>query len=184
MPHVPGPPKPDPVEVIEVGEKPVPFLRPFDWVATALRSFRERPLPGTYITQASPGFDLFGTSRLPFSTVEVVDGGVGNIEVTGSRVATNKWRQYLSVDVRHDDAPNTHDVRFIRIVQDDTLGFPSIPFASAEIAPEIHFTARMISVPPDGRIGADVDAIGIGGQLFLRALFIEYDIGEPSGDVS
>jgi len=184
MPHVPGPPKPPPIEVVEVGEAPVPFLRPFDWVATALRSFRERPLPGTYITQASPGFDLFGTSRLPFYTVEVVAGGVGSLEVLGSRVAADKWRQYLSVDVRHDDTPNTHDVRFIRVVQDTALGFPSLPFDSSELAPNIHFTARNISVPPDGRIGADLDVIGIGGQLFLRTLFVEYDIGEPSGDIS
>jgi len=184
MPHVPGPPKPPPIEVVEVGEAPVPFLRPFDWVATALRSFRERPLPGTYITQASPGFDLFGTSRLPFYTVEVVAGGVGNLEVLGSRVAADKWRQYLSVDVRHDDTPNTHDVRFVRVVQDATLGFPEVAFDSTELAPAIHFTARNISVPPDGRIGAQLDVIGIGAQLFLRALFIEYDIGEPSGDVS
>jgi len=184
MPHVPGPPKQPPIEVVEVGEQPVPFLRPFDWVATALRSFRERPLPGTYITQASPGFDLFGTSRLPFYTVEVVAGGVGSLEVLGSRVAADKWRQYLSVDVRHDDTPNTHDVTFVRVLQDTALGFPALAFDSAEIAPEIHFTARNISVPPDGRIGAQVTAIGIGGQLFLRTLFVEYDIGEPSGDVS
>lgn len=184
MPHVPGPRKPDPIEVVEVGEKPVPFLRPFDWVATALRSFRERPLPGTYVTQASPGFDLFGTSRLPFYTIEVVAGGVGSLEVLGSRVASDKWRQYLSVDVRHDDAPNTLDVRFVRVLQDTALGFPEVAFDSTELAPEIHFTARNISVPPDGRIGAQVTAIGVGNQLFLRALFIEYDIGEPSGDVS
>lgn len=184
MPHVPGPPKPEPVEVVEVGEKPVPFLRPFDWVATALRSFRERPLPASYITQAAPGFDLFATSRLPEATVEIVAGGTTKLEVFGSKVAANKWRQYLSVDVRHDDTPNVHDVRLTRIIQDDVLGFPTLPFASAEIAPGIHFTARNVSVPPEGRIGAELDSIGIGGQLFLRALFIEYDVGEPSGDVS
>ena len=184
MPHVPGPPKPAPIEVVEVGEKPVPFLRPFDWVATALRSFRERPLPGTYVTQAAPGFDLFATSRLPFYTVEVVAGGVGNLEVVGSRVAADKWRQYLSVDVRHDDGGNVHDVRFVRVLQDTALGFPEVAFDSREIATDVHFTARNISVPPDGRIGAQLSVIGIGAQLFLRALFIEYDIGEPSGDVS
>ena len=184
MPHVPGPPKQPPIEVVEVGEAPVPFLRPFDWVATALRAFRERPLPGTYITQASPGFDLFGTSRLPFYSVEVVAGGVGNIEVTGSRVDADKWRQYLSVSVSHDDVVN-RIMRFTRIVQDTTLGFPELAFEvsgslpSGEIA-----TVRNASVPPDGRIGVDVAAIGAGAQLFLRALFIEYDVGEPSGDVS
>jgi len=184
MPHVPGPPKPPPIEVVEVGEAPVPFLRPFDWVATALRSFRERPLPGTYITQASPGFDLFGTSRIPFYTVEVVAGGVGALEVTGSRVAADKWRQYLSVSVSHDDVVN-RIMRFTRIVQDDALGFPVLAFeVSGSLASGQVATARNASVPPDGRIGADVAAIGVGAQLFLRTLHIEYDIGEPSGDVS
>ena len=184
MPHVPERPKPDPVEVIQVGQKPVPFLRPLEWVATALRSFRERPLPGSYVTEARPTFDLFGTSKLPDYGVEVIAGGVGNLEVLTPRIAVTKWRQYLSVDVSHDDAPNIHDVRFVRTVQDATLGFPSIPFASEEIGPGIHFTARNISVPPDGRIGAELDVIGIGGQLFLRALFVEYDVGEPFGAIS
>lgn len=185
IPHVPGPPKPDPVEVIEVGEAPVPFLRPFDWVSTALRSFRERPLPGTYITQAAPGFDLFGTSQLPNYAIEIINGGVGNIEVTGARVPATKWRQYLSVSVSHDDGIALHRMLFSRVVQDDTAGFPAIPFESSDAlsAAEV-FTARNISVPPDGRISASVAAIGVGAQLHLRTLFIEYDIGEPSGDVS
>ena len=184
MPHVPGPPKPDPVEVIEVGEAPVPFLRPFDWVATALRSFRERPLPGTYITQASPGFDLFGTSRFPEYGIEVVAGGVGNLEVFSARVAAGKWRQYLSMSVSHDDVVN-RIMRFNRVVQDDALGFPAIPFeVSLALPAGAIFTARNASLPPDGRISGSVLAIAVGAQLTLRTLFIEYDIGEPSGDVS
>jgi len=184
MPHVPGPPKPDPVEVIEVGEAPVPFLRPFDWVATSLRSFRERPLPSTYITQASPGFDLFGTSRLPEYRIEVVNGGNGNLEVFGARVPAGRWRQYLSVSVSHNDAVD-HVLFFNRVVQDDTLGFPAIPFAASEPFSSARlFTARNVSVPPDGRMSASVGAIGAGAQLHFRTLFIEYDVGEPSGDVS
>jgi len=183
MPHVPGPPKPDPVEVIEVGEAPVPFLRPFDWVATSLRSFRERPLPSTYITQASPGFDLFGTSRLPEYGVEQIGGGVNQIEVTGARVAAGKWRQYLSVSVSHDD-PTSRIMTLTRVVQHDILGFPALPFAASASLPAAQiFAERNISVPPDGRIGAQVAALSLGAQLFLRTLFIEYDVGEPSGDV-
>ncbi len=184
MPHVPSPPKPDPVEVIEVGQAPVTFLRNFDWVATALRSFRVRPLPSTYITQASPGFDLFGTSRIPEYDIEVINGGVGNIEVSGARVAAGKWRQYLSVSVSHDDVVD-RVLLFSRIVQDDTLGFPVIPFDSSEPqSSERTFTTRNVSVPPDCRISASVRAIGGGAQMHLRTLFIEYDVGEPSGDVS
>jgi len=184
MPHVAGPPKPDPIEVVEVGEAPVPFLRPFDWVATALRSFREKPLPASYITQAAPGFDLFGTSRVTEMVAEVVNGGVDNVEVTGSRVSPLRWRQYLSVSVSHDDATD-RIVALTRVIQDDALGFPILPWAISEpLAAGEVFAGRMVSVPPAGRIGATVPAISLGNQLFLRALFIEYDIGEPSGDVS
>lgn len=183
MPHVPGPPKPEPVEVVEVGEKPVPFLRPFDWVATSLRSFRERPLPGTYVTQAAPGFDLFGTSRVGEMKAEVVNGGVDNFEITGSKVSALKWRQYLSVSVSHDDGTD-RVITLTRVIQDDALGFPILPWAVSEsLAMGLTFIGRMVSVPPSGRIGATVPAISLGNQLFLRALFIEYDIGEPSGDI-
>jgi len=185
MPHIPGPPKPDPVEVIEVGEAPVPFLRPFDWVATALRSFRERPLPGTYITQASPGFDLFGTSRVPEMTAELTQGVLGGVEVFGARVARTKWRQYISVAVSHDD-PVSRIMTLTRIIQDDILGFPVLPWAVSDRAlpANVFLTGRMASVPPDGRIAASVPGIGVGNQLSLRSLFIEYDVGEPSGDIS
>jgi len=184
MPHVPGPPKPDPVEVIEVGESPVPFLRPFDWVATALRSFRERPLPSTYITQAGPGFDLFGTSRLPEYGVEVINGTIGALEVFAAKVDGNKWRQYLSASISHDD-PLALRMRLNRVLQDDTLGFPTIPFAvSLPFPPGTIFAARNASVPPNGRISGSVRVLGAASRLELRTLFIEYDIGEPSGDVS
>ena len=174
-----------PVEVVDVTSRPVPFLRPLAWIATTLRSFRERPLPGTYSTEARPTFDLFGTSRLAEYGVEVVNGGVGNIEVAGARVAGDRWRQYLSIDVVHDDGLGPHRIRFARVVQDDTLGFPSLSFAeSADLAAGIHFTARNVSVPPDGRIAANVDAMAVGAQLFLRALFVEFDVGEPPGGIS
>ncbi len=177
--------KRDPIEVIDVTERPVPFLRPLDWIATALRAFRERPLPGTYSTEASPTFDLFGTSKLPEHQVEVIAGGVGNLEVFGARVAGDRWRQYLSAAVLHDDGATTHQIRFTRIVQDDTLGFPTAPFlVSADLSAGDFFTARNISVPPDGRIGAQLDAIAVGAQMTLTTLFVEFDLGEPYGQIS
>jgi len=185
MPHVRERPKPPPIEVLEVGKRPVPFLRPLEWIATALRTFREKPLPASYTTEARPVFNLFGTSRFPGYGVEVIAGGVGNLEVLTPRIAESKYRQYLSVDVRHDDGAASHEIRFIRTVQDTALGFPNIPFAiSASIAAGVHFADRNISVPPDGRIGAEVDAIGAGAQLFLRTLFVEFDVGEPYGAIS
>jgi len=188
MPHVPGPPRPEPVEVVEVGSKPVPFLRPLEWVATALRTFRERPLPATYTTESRPTFDLFGTSRLPAHEVEVIAGGVGNIEVTGSRVDADRWRQYLSASVSHDDGTPgfVAFLTFIRVVQDETLGFPQLPFEESRIAlgQGDVFAVRNVSVPPDGRIGVSIPSIGAGAQLTLRTLFVEYAIGEPYGGIS
>ena len=177
--------KPDPVEVVDVTEKPVPFLRPLDWIATTLRSFRERPLPGTYSTEARPTFDLFGTSMLEQYGVESIAGGVGNLEVFGAKISGTSWRQYLSVAVVHDDGAASHEIRFTRIVQDDTLGFPAIAFAVSDpLATGEFFTARNVSVPPEGRISARLDAIGAGAQMTLTTLFVEMDVGEPYGNIS
>ncbi len=188
MPHVPGPPRPEPVEVVDVGSRPVPFLKPFEWVATALRTFRERPLPSTYTTESRPTFDIFGTSRLPEYTVEIVLGGVGNIEVTGSRTPTDKWRQYLSASVSHDDGTPgfARFLTFMRVVQEPTLGFPVLPFEESRVAlfAADVFAVRNVSVPPDGRIGVSIPSIGAGAQMTLRTLFVEYSIGEPYGAIS
>jgi len=162
----------------------VPFLRPFEWVATALRTFRERPLPSTYTTESRPTFDIFGTSRFPEYQVEVVFGGAGNLEVTGSRVPTDRWRQYLSAAISHDD-PTARVVTFSRVVPAPTLGFPILVFdVSAPLATGIVHAVRNLSVPPDGRIAAQVTTILIGAQLSLRTLFVEFPIGEPYGAIS
>ncbi len=188
MVHVPGPPRPEPVEVVDVGSRPVPFLKPFEWVATALRTFRERPLPSTYTTESRPTFDIFGTSRLPEYTVEVIAGGVGNLEVVGSRTPTDKWRQYLSASVSHDDGTPgfAQFLTFIRVVQDPTLGFPQLPFEESRVllSSSDLFVVRNVSIPPDGRIGVSIPSIGAGAQMFLRTLFVEYSIGEPTGGIS
>jgi len=179
-----APPKTPPVEVIDVGGKSVPFLRPLDWIATALRSFRERPLPGTYTTEATPVFDLFGTARLPEYTVEVTTGALGGLEVFGSKIPGDKWRQYLSVAVSHDDGAS-HILTFMRTLQDDTLGFPNLEFETSLALPAAtFFTARNISVPPEGRIGCEVAAMGAGARMTLRSVFLELDIGEPYGAIS
>jgi len=185
MPLRKPPPKRPPVDVVDVGTRTVPFLRPLEWVAVALRSFRERPLPGSYTTEAVPVFDLFGTSQLPNYTVENVDGVLGALEVTGGRVPTDRWRQYLSVSVRHTDIV-AREVQMIRVVEDPTLGFPSLTFAVSRILldPGRVMAERNVSVPPDGRIGAAVVAMGGGSRLVLNTLFIDFQIGEPYGNVS
>jgi len=188
MVHIPGPPRPEPIEVRDVGSRPVPFLRPFEWVATALRTFRERPLPSSYTTESRPTFDIFGTSAFPGYQVEVNLGGVGNLEVSGSRVPTDRWRQYLSASVSHDDGTPgfAQVITFSRVVPDPTLGFPILPFAvsAAPLPSGTLLVVRNVSVPPDGRIACQIPSIGVGAQMTLRTLFVDYGIGEPYGAIS
>ena len=180
-----APPERKPLEVVDVSGNEVPFLRPLDWVATALRSFRERPLPGTYSTEAQPTFDLFGTAQLPDYTVEVVAGALGGLEVFGSRIPDNKWRQYLSVAVSHDDGAASHIMNFFRNLQDTLLGFPNLQFdTSLSLPAATFFTARNVSLPPTARIGAELAAIAAGARMTLRSVFLELDIGEPTGGVT
>ncbi len=181
-----GAPKRPPVDVVDVGKRPVQILRAFEWVATALRTFRERPLPGSYSTEAIPTFDLFGSSKLEDFQVEEILGDLASIEVLGPRVATDKYRIYLSVDVFHDDAV-AHKMLFSRVVPDPVLGFPIVVFATAAgVVANEHVAVQNILIPPDGRIEtlASLPAsMGAASRITMRNMFIEMAIGEPSGEL-
>jgi len=169
-------------------QRSVPFLRPFEWVATALTSFREKPLPSAYTPTAIPTFDLFGSSRLVDFEVELIQGALGSIEVVGPRVARDKYRIYLSVDVFHDDGTD-HKILFSRVVPDPTLGFPIVVFATSlkGVTTNEHVAVENILIPPDGRIEclASIPAsMGVGARLTLQNMFIEMDLGEPAGGVT
>jgi len=178
----------DPEKASSDQQRPVEFLRAFEWVATSLTSFRENPLPSAYTPTVTPTFDLFGSSRLVDFEVEQVVGNLASIEVVGARVAVNKYRIYLSVDVFHDDLAD-HKILFSRVVPDPTLGFPIVVFATSEkgvIANE-HVAVQNVLIPPDGRIEclASLPAtMGIGARLTLQSMFIEMDLGEPAGGVT
>jgi len=165
----------------------VPFLRPFEWVATALTSFREKPLPSAYTPTAIPTFDLFGSSRLVDFEVEFIQGGLGSIEVVGQKVPVDKYRIYLSVDCFHNDVVD-HKLLFSRVVPDPTLGFPILIFATSlkGVTANEHVAVENILVPPDGRIEclASIPAtMNAGSRLELQNMFIEMDLGEPAGGV-
>ncbi len=169
-------------------QRSVPFLRPFEWVATSLTSFREKPLPSAYTPTATPTFDLFGSSRLVDFEVEDIPGDLGSIEVVGAKVALNKYRIYLSVDVFHDDVSD-HKLLFSRVVPDPTLGFPIVVFGTSlkGVVANEHVAFQNILIPPDGRIEclASLPAtMGAGNRLTLRNMFIEMDLGEPAGGVT
>jgi len=183
MPHVPGPPRPEPVEVVDVGSRPVPFLRPLEWVATALRTFRERPLPSTYTTEARPVFDLFGTHRIEEVVYEKVSGNLVQLEVLSSKVPETKYRQYLSMAYSHDDPIS----RLVFAERQVSFGgtFPFIPLDDLEIQATNHWrVVRNVTVPPGGRIGAQVNSLAAAARITLISLYVEYAIGEPYGAIS
>lgn len=175
-------PDPPPVEVRDVSQSPVPILRALEWIPLAFRAFRERPIPGSYGSEIRPTFDAFGTSRLNDVQFESFNGGVGNIEALLTQVPEGKYRHYLSLAFQHDDAAATH-VLFPIIVVNENGTFPQTAIddpARNGAAPNGEwFTVRNVVVPPEARIGAAVEAIGAGAQIFLRALWIEAFVGEP-----
>jgi len=169
-------------------QRPVEFLRSFEWVATALTSFREKPLPSAYTPTAIPTFDLFGSSRLVDFEVEFIQGALGSIEVVGPKVAVDKYRIYLSVDCFHNDVVD-HKLLFSRVVPDPTLGFPILVFATSlkGVTANEHVAVKNILVPPDGRIEclASIPAsMNLGSRLELQNMFIEMELGEPAGGVT
>jgi len=185
MPHR-APPKPPPIEVENVHRNRVPFLRPLDWIATALRSFREKPLPSTYLTDAQPVFDLFGNARIAQVQFDQVDGPLGQLEVVTAAVPANKYRLYLSMAYRHDDLISHLSFAERVISQPIPLGgFPFAPLDDTENQVSGSWrVVRNTTVPPLGNIGAQVDALGGGARITLLSLFVELDVGEPHGNIS
>jgi len=182
MPHR-EPPKPRPIEVDDVGRNRVPFLRPLEWIAVALRSFREKPLPSAYFTDAQPVFDLFGNARIEQVQFEQIDGALGLIEVVSTVVPANKYRLYLSMAYSHDDLIPRFS--FAERVVSVGGGFPFAPLDDRESQSAGDWrVVRNVTVPPEGTIGAQLNALTGGTRITLRSLFVEMDVGEPHGDIS
>ncbi len=161
-------------------------MRPLEWIAVTLRSFREKPLPSTYLTDAQPVFDLFGNARIENVQFEQVDGTLGDIEVLSSQTPANKYRLYLSMAYQHDDlAARLIFAERVVSVPAPIGGFPFAPLSDVESKTAGQWrVVRNASVPPLGRIGAQVDVLGGGARITLLSLFVELDVGEPHGDIS
>lgn len=176
------------IEVQDITRRRVPFLRQIEWLAVAFRSFRERPLPASYSTEVKPIFDVFGNARIEEVQFEEVLGPLGQIEVTTSQVSAVNYRYYLSFAFSHDDAiAGGRRLQAGRIVNADGL-FPFIALTDeardgvAE-AGRI-FQVRNVTVPPEGRLAARTDVLVVGARITLRSLFIDFPIGEPTGDIT
>jgi len=189
MPHTPSTREPKPIRVKDVDSPaPVPFLRAFDWISVALRSFREKPIPSTYTTEAVPTFDIFGNERIAEVQFEFLFSPLGAIELVGTVVPADRSRFYLSMAFLHSDTiAVSHSLQAIRVLNVGGV-FPQLPFQDpsrngAALA-NIFYTARNFTAPPESFAGVSADAMGAGARLFVTSAFIEYPIGEPRGDIS
>ncbi len=189
MPHTPRTRERPPIRVKDVDKpSPVPFLRAFDWISVAMRSFREKPIPSTYTTEAVPTFDLFGNERISEVQFEFLFGTLGGIELVGPVVPPDRSRFYLSMAFLHTDTiAVTHSLQAIRVL--NVLGaFPQVPFQdpnrNGSALANFWYTARNFTAPPESFAGVSADAMGAAARLFVTSAFIEYPIGEPRGDIS
>jgi len=188
MVHVPGPPRPEPVEVVDVGSRPVPFLKPFEWLATTLRSFRERPLPATYSTKVQPTVDIFGAHRVPEVQFALVLGPIAGLEIVHTRVADDKVRFYLSMELFQTDltAPLGRELVPGRVITNTDGTFPFAALADSKLrlpslgaaSDVFSMTVRNFVVPPLGRAAGRVSVGVWAARMQMRVLWIELDIGE------
>jgi len=176
----------DPISVEDTSRGRVPFLRPLDWMATALKTFRERPLPASYETTAQPTFDLFGNAGIASMEFATVLGTLGNREAFHSVVPEGFYRFYQSMEYFHDD-PVARELRGGLIFHSPTI--PAFPFvalvADQAVAADIPFVLRNFTVQPGARAAARVSpAINVASRITLNLLWVELRVGEPHGDIS
>jgi len=177
MVHIPSPPKPPPVEVVEVGSKPVPFLKPLEWIATTLRSFRERPLPSTYTTEVRPTIDLFGAHRMAEVEVATVQGALGGLEVFHTAVPAGNLRLYLSMHYTQDDVVDR--ALLPGVIFRTTTGFPIAGNRDQLLVPPgRNFAVRNVVVGPFGRIACVTNAMGAAARMSIVVAWIEMPVGE------
>jgi hypothetical protein len=159
----------------------VQILRAFDWISPALTTFRERPLPGSYLPIIRPVMDVFGTSRLREVHYEQVLGGLGNVELLHGPVDSGHYRHYLSIQFSHDDATViSREFAAVRVVTTDGGGlFPSVALSDGVPTPALRLRAeRNITAPPLSWVGARAGGLDAASRITLRVLWIEFPLGE------
>jgi len=186
-PPFPPPQKPV-VEVRDVSRGFVPFLRPLDWIATALRSFRERPLPSTYSTEVQPSIDLFGAHRVDEMLFDRVLGPIAGLEIVHTRVPERQARFYFSMELFHTDLGSTsRGLTPGRIIEasDGTFPFAAIQDtkdlqpSSGGASPNVFsMTVRNFFVPEGGRAAGRVSVAAWAARMEMRVLFVDLEQGE------
>jgi hypothetical protein len=156
-------------------------------MATALKTFRERPLPASYETTAQPTFDLFGNASIAEMQFETVFGTLGGLELVHSEVPDGFYRFYQSMQYFHEQGggpqlfqgglvPNVAGVfPFVSLKVDFT------DFVAPDIEPVV---LRNFTVPPGARAAVRALTIGPGVRITANFFWVELRVGEPHGDIS
>ncbi len=161
------------------GPSPRPFRRVFDWVANTLRPIGLSTTPTEIFPLVSPTIDLFGTSELRETQAATVLGPLAGGEVVHTRVPRGRIRVYQAMEYSHDD-PIAHVLTPGRVIT-SPVG-PSFPFIGLRdqiaAATDVRFAVRNVTVPPQGWIGVQADAMSAGTRITLLVQWVELSLGE------
>jgi len=155
----------------------VPITRSFSWIRAALNTFRERPLPGSYLPVIAPTFDVFGSEQMESLRTFSVVGGSAQIEVVDGPVPEGRWRFVQSMACLHTDGVS-QIMAPIRIVPEAGLFVQQEFVSDVFLAPFVTLATRNFAVGPGSFYGYRVLALGIGAQIGINGIFIEMDVGE------
>lgn len=187
MPRSPPFPPPDrpAVDVKDVSRGRIPFLRSLDWIATTLRSFRERPLPSSYSDEVKPVIDLFGAHRIDELLSERVLGPIAGLEIVHTVVPEGFSRFYVAMELLHTDlAGGAHQLRPGRIIEDAAGAFPFVALADSTLLAPTNgtdvssMTVRNFFVPAGGFAAGRVSVAAWAARMELHVMFVDLALGE------
>ncbi len=156
-----------------------PFRRVFDWFSLALEPLGLTITPTDIFPAVSPTVDVFGSSQLRVTQAATVLGALGSIEVVHTRVPLGRIRIYQAMEYSHDD-PIAHVLTAGRVITSAPgPGFPFIALRDEEAAATgVRFAVRNVTVPPQGWIGVQAEAMSVGTRITLRVQWVELFLGE------
>ncbi len=152
--------------------------RAIRWMAKTLTANRDPlPFPEGIINVVNPIIDVFGSQRIEEIQFEIVNAGLGEIQVVHGPVPIETVRQYLSMEYVHDDVVN-RGLRAGRLIRTPT----AVSFAGMrdEISvPAGQFLAvRNFTVGPTNFAAVETAAMGAGGRMAVIVTWIDTPTGE------
>ncbi len=158
--------------------------RAVSWIARAFTANRDpNPTMEGIVDLVVPSVDVFGSDRLGEVLIETILGPLGGIEIVhlpgviGSQQNAELTRNYLSVEVFHDD-PAARILRMGRIVP-TVGGFPFGGFTASDfVAAGITVASRNIVLGPRQLMAAQANAMAAGSRMVMTVVWMQYPPGE------